>query len=220
MDLKEQIEQQYRKRAEKAHLYVASEYTRFVQKEWVRTAADMLKLYGKNISDLSVIEIGAGSGANVPLLEELGFKVSNMSFNELLDERVKILKEKFPNNMLYAGNAIDLDFPQRYDVVLQSTVFTSILNQSDRQQLADRIWGLLKPGGLLLWYDFIYNNPSNSDVRKVSAQEFIQLFPHAQKVNIRKITLAPPIGRRVGKFYKLFNIPLLRSHILAIAQKV
>lgn len=219
MSLKEQIEAQYRKRDAKAHLYKASDYTRFVQEEWVRTAHELLKNFVSDVSDLKILEVGAGSGANVPLLEELGFKRSNISLNELLDERVQVLKQNYPDNIVHEGNAIELEFPERYDIVLQSTVFTSILNQADRQQLANKMWDLLKPGGLILWYDFIYNNPSNPDVRKVSPDEFRQLFPLAQNVDIRKITLAPPIGRRVGKMYKLFNIPVLRSHILAVAKK-
>jgi len=219
MSLKEQIEQQYSKRSEKAHLYVPSDYIRYVQQEWVSNAKELLAKHVKKVSDLTVLEIGAGSGANVPLLEQLGFQRRNISFNELLDDRVNILKQNFPDNKVYAGNAIELHFPELYDVVLQSTVFTSLLNQQDREKLAAKMWELLKPGGLLLWYDFIYNNPSNPDVRKVSPKELLQLFPLAQNISMRKITLAPPIGRRVGKMYKLFNIPVLRSHILAVAKK-
>ena len=78
---------------------------------------------------------------------------------------------------------------------------------------------LLKPNGIILWYDFIYNNPKNKDVKKVDVKELKSLFSNSSKLYYKKITLAPPIGRKVKKFYKLFNVPFLRSHILAIIKK-
>ena len=103
--------------------------------------------------------------------------------------------------------------------MFQSTVFSSILNQSDRVNLANRLWSLLKPGGVILWYDFIYNNPKNKDVRKVTKKELKKLFYEASLFDLKKITLAPPVGRKVKRFYKLFNVSILRSHILVLIKK-
>ena len=50
---------------------------------------------------------------------------------------------------------------------IRHPVFPSILDDSFQQKLADRMWALTKPGGGILWYDFIYNNPRNPDVRGV-----------------------------------------------------
>ena len=80
---------------------------------------------------------------------------------------------------------------------------------------------LVKPNGIILWYDFVYDNPNNKDVKGVSKQEIRQLFAKASKITIKKVTLAPPIGRRVGNLYGILNglFPFLRSHVVAVIEK-
>ncbi len=219
MSLSEEINKQYGKRNSKAHLYVNSPYVTAVQAELKKNCVLLLQKYFKDFSNLTVLEIGAGNGSNANMFEAIGFQLKNISFNELLEERIKAIEANYPNNKLYKGDAIRIEIPEKFDVVYQSTVFTSVLNTEDRINLANKMWHLLKPGGVILWYDFIYNNPKNSDVRKVNVQEVKQLFNKSTNSSILKLTLAPPIGRRVGKFYALFNVPFLRSHILAVFQK-
>jgi SAM-dependent methyltransferase len=216
MALDQKIREQYKKRGPDTGLY-NSVYSKLVEREkWGRTKSLLEPYIGKN---KTLLEIGAGRGLNSVEFEKLGYKRENLFLNELLEERIKIIKEKFPDIALYEGNALQIDFGRKFDCVFQSTVFTSILSDSDRKALAEKMWDLLKPGGIILWYDFIYNNPRNPDVKKVSITEVKQLFPEAVQSQIHKVTLAPPVGRRVGKFYPLFNIPPLRSHILAVFQK-
>ena len=50
---------------------------------------------------------------------------------------------------------------------------------------------VVKPQGLILWYDFRYNNPRNPNVQGIGATEIRGLSPGRQ-VELRKVTLAPP----------------------------
>lgn len=218
MSLSDQINTQYNKRSSKAHLYQRSEYTNAVQNEIRVTAKDLITSKFNDLSKLKLLEIGAGNGTNAYLFEVIGLKLENISFNELIGERLNNIKNGFPNNKVYEGDATNVQFPEKYDIVFQSTVFTSILKDQDRKALADKMWSLLNPGGIILWYDFIYNNPKNPDVKKVDIAEVKSLFNKCTSYTVKKITLAPPIGRKVGKFYHLFNVPFLRSHILALFQ--
>lgn len=219
MSLTNKINEQYSKRDSKSHLYHQSHYINFSQEEIKEVSEQLIRNYFSNLGDLKLLEIGAGSGHNAMMFEKMGIQLRNISFNELLEDRITVIKNSFPSNKLYAGDAITLNFEERYDIIFQSTVFTSILRDQDRKALANKMWELLKPGGIILWYDFIYNNPNNPDVKKVSVAEVKELFGAAKNWRVKKVTLAPPIGRKVGKFYKLFNLPFLRSHILAVFQK-
>jgi hypothetical protein len=105
------------------------------------------------------------------------------------------------------------------DLVLQSTVFSSLLDDAFQQQLADAMWSWLRPGGAVLWYDFTINNPRNRDVRGVPLARLRQLFPQG-RVLAERVTLAPPLARLVCRWhpalYRVFNaLPLLRTHVLA-----
>ena len=57
--------------------------------------------------------------------------------------------------------------PASQDVVLQSTVFSGLLDDHFQQRLAERMWVWLKPGGAVRWCDVTVNNPRNRDRRGV-----------------------------------------------------
>jgi SAM-dependent methyltransferase len=179
------------------------------------------KFFGNDLLKRKIIEIGAGTGGNLLFFPYLGFQWGNIYANELLEERYCSLQKNLPNTTCMKGDALNLDFKEEFDIVLQSTVFTSILDTDFRKALAEKMWDMLKPGGIILSYDFTYNNPNNKDVRKLTRKEIKALFPNHNGIQFRKVTLAPPIARRVGKLYDLINFlfPILRTHLIAVIKK-
>jgi len=177
------------------------------------------------LSEMRVLEIGCGSGGNLLELLRMGFNPENLVANELLSDRVALARKNLPAAcQVFEGDATKLDFEESsFDIVYQSTVFTSLLDDQFKQTLADKMWSWVKPGGGVIWYDFIYNNPKNTDVRGVPLDQIKKLFPDAE-IFCKRVTLAPPISRRATKIhpsmYTLFNIlPFLRTHVLCWIQK-
>lgn len=177
------------------------------------------------VSEKRLIEIGCGGGGNLLTLLKLGFQPHNLVANELIAERAASAREVLPNAVeVIVGDACALDLDtESFDVVFQSTVFTSILDRRVQQELADSMWRLVRPGGGVLWYDFVYDNPSNRDVRGLPLRMVRTLFPEG-RINSWKLTLAPPINRRATRvyppLYSLLNLaPFLRTHILCWIQK-
>ena len=84
-----------------------------------------------------------------------------------------------------------------FDIVLQSMVFTSILESAVRRQVAQEMLRLVKPGGLINWYDYRINNPRNPDVRAVTRREIGRLFPCCT-IDLRRVTLAAPLARQIA----------------------
>jgi SAM-dependent methyltransferase len=145
--------------------------------------------------------------------------------NELLQDRAAEAKARLPSaTRLVVGDATVVDFgSDQFDVVYQSTVFTSILDEAFQTRLAAKMWTLVKPGGYVLWYDFVYDNPKNPDVKGVSIDRIRVLFPEG-KLGYLRLTLAPPISRLVSRLhprlYDVFNaLPLLRTHVFCWIQK-
>jgi len=92
-----------------------------------------------------------------------------------------------------------------------------------KEQLASEMCRVLKRDGLLLWYDYHMNNPSNPDVKGVKRREIYALFPDCD-IHLQRITLAPPIARRLAPLswllcYVLSKIPWLCSHYIGVIRK-
>jgi phospholipid N-methyltransferase len=196
-----------------------SVYSKYAGKEVKDYFIKQCQKFISKISEAKILEIGAGQGNNVATFLEAGFKKENTFANELLQERLVALQSKVLQQNIFSGNAITIDYNLKFNCIYQSTVFTSILNEEDRKHLAEKMWSILEKNGVIFWYDFIYNNPKNKQVKKVTMEEIRLLFPTAKKITFQKITLAPPIGRRVGKFYNWFNWSFLRSHVFAVIEK-
>lgn len=172
------------------------------------------------VSETRLLEIGCGVGSNLLQFLRLGFRPDLLAGIELLEDRVRAARQVLPQSLeVRQGDALAATLPDAgFDVVFQSLVFSSILDDGFRSRLAARMWQLVKVGGGVLWYDFIYDNPANADVKGVPISEVRRLFPGG-KVQVSRVTLAPPISRRVvtltPDLYSLFNaMPFLRTHIL------
>lgn len=201
-------------------------YVCAVRQEQERVLIRCLKRVGQvPVHEKRALEIGCGSGTNLVNLIHLGFQPHNLVGNELLEESLARARSLLPRAVtLIPGDASSLALEnESFDIVLQSTVFTSVLDDDFQERLAKRMWTLARPGGGILWYDFTWDNPRNPDVRGVPAKRICRLFPEGV-IYRWSLTLAPPIGRRLCRIspalYTVVNaIPLLRTHILCWIQK-
>ena len=189
----------------------------------------MLRLFVQvgldNLAQLNLVEVGCGSGGNLLELLRLGFAPERLTGLELLPERHAQARHCVPAaTRVWLGDAAraPIDAASQ-DIVMQATVFSSLLDDGFQRQLAQTMWHWLKPGGAVLWYDFTVNNPRNADVRGVPLRRLRELFPEAT-LSAQRVTLAPPLARMVCRLhpalYAWFNtLPLLRTHVLAWLEK-
>ena len=177
------------------------------------------------LAELRLLEVGCGAGGNLLDLLRLGFAPAHLAGAELLPQRLAHARQWLPAGVvLHAGDASVLPIAAgSLDIVLQSTVFSSLLDEGFQQRLADAMWRWLAPGGGVLWYDFTVDNPRNPDVRGVPLARLQQLFPHG-RVAAQRVTLAPPLARLLCRvhpgLYPVANaLPFLRTHVLAWVAK-
>jgi SAM-dependent methyltransferase len=168
-----------------------------------------------------LVEVGCGTGGNLLEFLRMGFAPQHLTGLELLPDRHAYARAVLPANLaLHLGDALQAPVAESsVDLVFQATVFSSLLDDAFQQQLAAAMWRWLRPGGAVIWYDFGVDNPRNPDVRGVPLARLHELFPAARIQASRRLTLAPPIARRVCRLhpalYGVFNaLPLLRTHRL------
>jgi ubiquinone/menaquinone biosynthesis C-methylase UbiE len=173
----------------------------------------------------NILEIGCGDGDLLRDFIKWGARPENLFGVELIAERVTEAIQLCPKDVeIVQGNAARLQVPDdTFDVVLQSTVFTSVLDPETKKRMAAEMLRVLKQDGLILWYDYHMNNPRNPDVKGVKLREIKTLFPQCD-IRIQRITLAPPIARRVAPYswllcYFLSKVPWLCSHYVGVIRK-
>jgi SAM-dependent methyltransferase len=190
-----------------------------------RTALRLLQQSGFGpLNRFDVLEVGCGEGGVLLELLRWGADPARLSGCDLLPERVTEARRRLPAlSGLAVANGGALPYPSvRFDLVLQFTVFTSVLEESLRQHMAQETWRVLRPGGAVLWYDFRFQG-RNPAVRAIHPREVQTLFPKGE-FTARRTTLAPPIARRLAAWSwlgceVLDRMPWLRTHDLILVEK-
>lgn len=209
----------------RADLLLPNRHLSHQEKERAFLAELRRKWPRERIPELRVLEVGCGYGDNLLQFLRWGFSPGNLVGNELLPQRCETARARLSSEIeILSGDASTLELPREsFDIVLQSTVFTSILDASLQEQLAARMWALTAPGGAVWWYDFAYDNPRNADVKGVKLRRIRELFPKGV-IGCRRLTLAPPIARAATRLsprlYTLLNVfPFLRTHLFCVIEK-
>lgn len=187
-----------------------------------RALRDALAWHGAlPLANRTVLEIGCGAGEWFNTFSRLGLPAQHQFGIELDSARAADAKATFPLASIVNGDATRLPWPNAsFDLVFQSTVFTSVLEAQMKQQLASEMLRVLKPGGAVLWYDFVYDNPFNKQVKGVSVREVKRLFG-ARASRFYRTTLAPPLARRLVPLSwplasALEQLKLLNTHVLGV----
>jgi SAM-dependent methyltransferase len=191
-----------------------------------RHTLHLLRRHGySSLADVRILEVGCGTGAWLRELVKWGAQPKNLTGVEMLAERVaEAARLCAPGITLVCANVAQASLPAAsFDIVLQSMLFTSVLDADVRRAVAHAMLDAVRPGGLILWYDYHVNNPRNRDVRGVSRAEIGTLFPGC-RIHLKGITLAAPIARAVAgrsrlAYSVLHAMPFLRTHYLAVIRK-
>ena len=194
----------------------------FMYNECIKKAVSALKKeHVFSLKNKKVLGIGTGSGQWLWDLKKWGAEERNLSAIDLNEDLIKNVKSKFPTADIRGGNAEVLPWRRNtFDLIIQSTVFTSILDDKTKKTAAKEMTRVLKANGMILWYDFFYNNPMNPSVRGIKKNEIKHLFPNC-RIKFKRITLAPPITRFLAP-KSLFlcrilqRLSIFNTHYLAI----
>ncbi len=178
-----------------------------------------------NISNMKVLDFGCGNGLWLTRWLSWGATSGNLSAADIREEALQLAQNQAPKSKLCPVRESGLEMQdESCDIVYQNLVFSSILEAKYRKAAGSEIARVIKPGGVLFWYDLLYNNPLNRNIRKVPLSEVRDLFPGYEIAYQSKIILAPPIARlvtpfssRVADFFE--NISLLRTHLFIALRK-
>jgi SAM-dependent methyltransferase len=198
----------------------------YMIQEGERQLLALLRQYDfTQLASKMILELGCGAGYWIREFIKWGARPENITGIDLLPDRIAEARYLCPSGInLELRNAGHLDFnASTFDLVLQSTVFTSILDADLKRRVAVEMMRVVKPDGLIIWYDYHMDNPKNSDVKGVKYREIHALFPKCE-IHLKRITLAPPIARLLAPYCWLLccflsKMPLLCTHYIGVIRK-
>jgi len=187
---------------------------------------DLLKQCGcRGLDGRRVIEIGCGLGYWLRRFVDWGACPESIVGIDVVHEYViKARALVAPGVRVELGNALNVSERDRsFDVAAQFVMMSSVVDPQLRRQIAVEMDRILKPGGLLVWYDVYVGNPNNPHLRGITRSELQTLFP-SYALHVRRTTLAPPLGRIVGQrselaYRTLSLVPFARTHYAAVLEK-
>jgi SAM-dependent methyltransferase len=178
------------------------------------------------MTNLRVLDVGCGEGAVLRDLLRLGARPENLAGVDLLVSRLARAGALNASMAFSVANAADLPYADAsFDLLLAFTLLSSTIDIEARGTTASEMLRVLRPGGVLIVYDF-WVNPRNPDVRPLRRAEVRRLFPGCT-FNWRRVTLAPPLLRLLAApapggwlvCYLLEKLPFLCTHFLVAVTK-
>jgi ubiquinone/menaquinone biosynthesis C-methylase UbiE len=189
-----------------------------------RATLHLLRRHGLYpLHDKLLLEIGSGSGG--VLLEYLSYSATpkNVYGIDILEYRLADAHARLPNISLACADGQRLPYPNLcFDLILQYTAFSSVLDDQIKVNMAREMVRVLKsPSGIILWYDY-WLNPTNPQAKGIRPSEIRRLFPNCE-FEFHRITLAPPLTRRLASISWLLcsileKLKLLNTHYLVAIQ--
>ena len=152
----------------------------------------------KNFSKKNeILDFGCGEGFIMEQLVNCGAGQNQLTGVDISEKRIKKAKSRFESlRFLHIEDKIPFS-DDKFTIIVISTVFSSIIGNSNRVFWAQEIDRVLKKGGVIIFYDMKVNNPFNFKTKKISKKELHHLFKN-YSINTKSLTVLPQLSRMIS----------------------
>ena len=183
-------------------------------------AAQLSRTGFTRLHESKVLDVGCGDGSWLRTLSEWGCEPENLYGTEILSDRISKAEQLNAGINYKRVSSHQLPFAdEHFDIVTANVVFSSILDESYRQNLATEMQRVCKRKGIMLIYDFKISDPRNSHNVGIGRSEMSKLF-RGYRVKSKRLLLFPPLARPISKISILavhaleVLVPVLCSHTI------
>jgi ubiquinone/menaquinone biosynthesis C-methylase UbiE len=123
-----------------------------------------------------LLDVGCGSGGDLSHLRSAGWPAERLAGVDLIPTRLAAARLSCPDVDIRLSESSSIPFPDdSVDVATAATVFSSIMDPTVRRALFAEMERVVRPGGLLLIYDFVIRKPTNSSVVRMPLRGLAEL---------------------------------------------
>jgi ubiquinone/menaquinone biosynthesis C-methylase UbiE len=192
-----------------------------------RLFLNALRKHGfRTLAGCKILDVGCGFGYWLRRYAEWGALPDHLHGVDLLEERIQAArKQSLPGIDLRCCNAVCLDFEDAsFDMVSMFLVLSLVPHERTRMKVAAEVARVLRPGGIVLWYDFRYRPPhGGAETIAMTRERIARAFPGFE-LNLQSASAVPPITRRLARYawalcsWLDFIVPL-NSHYVGVLIK-
>jgi SAM-dependent methyltransferase len=122
-----------------------------------------------------ILDVGCGGGHDLAAWGSAGWAPGELAGIDLVPARVAAARERCPGVDVREGSGAGLPFADAsFDVATAATVFSSILDAALRRQVHAEMRRVVRPGGLVVVYDFVIRNPRNPSVVAMPVDRLVE----------------------------------------------
>jgi ubiquinone/menaquinone biosynthesis C-methylase UbiE len=173
---------------------------------------------------LVAVDLGSGEGNDVAALRDALGPAACLVAIDLRPGALQALRRSGLPAQPVVAHASRLPFADgRVDLVLQSTMLSSVLSAVRRAAITGEIRRVLGPGGLFVSLDMRLPSPRNRNIQPIRRAELRRAFA-GWDCGSQSIVLAPPLQRMLRAASPRLAtaaeaVPFLRSHLLFWARR-
>jgi O-antigen/teichoic acid export membrane protein/SAM-dependent methyltransferase len=220
------VRQEYGRRGESASLQAyyrrIAEATNRARDERLRLTLTSMEAVGLP-RYLRVLDVGCGSGDDLAFLVEAGYDSTRLAGVDLMEAAVLQARGALPSSDLRVANAAALPYETgAFDIVLQTTALSSVVDPSVRARIAAEMARVTRPGGLMVSYDMRSAPRNNPHLVGVDEDEALRLFAQwGTVVVMRRVTVPIAIASRLPRpvVRMLSRIQPLLGHLLVVVER-
>ncbi len=103
-------------------------------------------------SHKSILDVGCGPGIYTEKLSKFGYQIAGIDISARSIDYAKEVSKKNKSQVEYTlGNYLEIEFPQKFDLITFIYCDFGALSSEDRKLMLDKIFLALNPGGILIF---------------------------------------------------------------------
>jgi ubiquinone/menaquinone biosynthesis C-methylase UbiE len=170
---------------------------------------------------LRLLDVGCGSGEDLSFFHRNGFAAGRLAGVDLREEDVIQARIRIPGATCLVANAAKLPFGDRaFDVTVQTTALSSIVDPDVRALVSAEMTRVTRPDGLIVSWDLRRTGSRNPHLVSIDDEEIRRLFGGVGQLQTFRATLNVGLASRVGPRAAsvLAHLPPLLDHLVLVVR--
>ncbi len=184
-------------------------------------SAVLASLYREDqVSDLSLMDIGCGTGGMIELFIEKGFNPENIIGLDLSEKRIETAKQHVKGVIFELVDVTALYLQRRFDLITTFDLLSHLKTKQELDLALNNIFDHLNEGGYFIWYD-IYNEDHFKAPEGVISWGFNQqqMVDLASAQGFKLVVKRPLFKRFFGKYHSVYQARRVPIWLLRILEK-